>query len=271
MRLANRVALVTGATSGIGEAIARLYATEGAKVLIGGRKADLGNAIADDIKQQGGEATFIPLEVTDKAAWEAAVKSAQEIYGGLDILVNNAGTDNPVGFPKVDLDKWNRIMAVNVTGPMMGIEVCAPLLKVSGNSAIVNISSLAGMYGTPGAAYSTSKWAMRGLSKNAAYAYADWGIRSNVIEPGFIGGTNMTKSILEMTHGQDIMGEMTLMGRSGKTSELAGAALFLASEDSSYVTGIDVPVDGGLYSAGYYGTVKTQLSKYISAAQKKMN
>ncbi|WP_407887925.1 SDR family NAD(P)-dependent oxidoreductase [Levilactobacillus sp. N40-8-2] len=270
MRLENKVALVTGATSGIGEAIARLYAAEGAKVLIGGRKEDLGTQITNDIKSQGGEASFIHLEVTEQSNWDNAVTVAQETYGGLDILVNNAGTNAATAFPKVDLVKWNQIMAVNVTGPMMGIETCAPLLKKSGKSAIVNISSLGGMYGTPSTAYSTSKWAMRGLSKNAAYSYADWGIRSNVIEPGFIGGTNMTKAILEKTHGQDVMGAMTLLGHSGKTSDLAGAALFLASEDSSYVTGIDVPVDGGLYSAGYYGTVKAQLSQQIqSVAQEK--
>ncbi len=160
MRLENKVALVTGATSGIGEAIARLYATEGAKVLIGGRKEELGTTIANDIKSQGGEASFVHLEVTEQSNWDNAVKVAQETYGGLDILVNNAGTNAATAFPNVDIDKWNDIMAVNVTGPMMGIETCAPLLKVSGEGAIINISSLGGMYGTPSTAYSTSKWAI---------------------------------------------------------------------------------------------------------------
>jgi NAD(P)-dependent dehydrogenase (short-subunit alcohol dehydrogenase family) len=262
MRLKDKVALVTGATSGIGEAIARLFAQEGAKVLLGGRKDALGQSIVADIQANGGDATYVHLEVTEPTDWQNAVKTAQQVYGKLTILVNNAGTNEACAFPNIDLDHWNQIMAINVTGPMLGIDACAPLMKQAGGGAIVNISSLGGMYGTPSTAYSTSKWAIRGLSANAAFSFSDWGIRSNVIAPGFIGGTNMTKAILKANQGQDVMGQMTLLGRSGKTNELAQAALFLASDDAAYITGLDIPVDGGLYTAGYYGTMKAQMKKF---------
>lgn len=269
MTLKGKTALVTGATSGIGEAIARLFASEGAQVIIGGRKDEIGTSIVKDIRDQGFDASYVHLEVTEQDDWKKAVQFAQDTYGQLNILVNNAGTNEICAFPNIDLKEWEKVMATNVTGPMMGIDLCAPLMKQSGGGSIVNISSLGGMYGTPSTAYSTSKWAIRGLSANAAFSFSDWGIRSNVIAPGFIGGTNMTKAILEKTGGQDVIGKMTLLGRSGKTSELAQAALFLASDASSYITGLDIPVDGGLYTAGYYGTMKANMKMFTGEEKTK--
>lgn len=262
MRLKNKVAIVTGSTSGIGLAIAKLFASEGAKVVVAARKEELAKKVVSEIKAEGGEATFIKLEVTDKEQWEDAVKQVKEMYSSLHILVNNAGTNEMCALPHVDLDQWNKIMAINVTGPMMGIQACAPLMKESGGGSIVNISSLAGMQGTPGTAYTTSKWALRGLSASAAYGLSNWGIRSNVICPGFIGNTNMTNAIEAQSGGQNPLANFALLGRSGETMELAQAALFFASDESSYVTGIDMPVDGGLYDAGVYSIMHSKLAMF---------
>jgi NAD(P)-dependent dehydrogenase (short-subunit alcohol dehydrogenase family) len=260
MRLKNKVAIVTGSTSGIGLAIAKLFAIEGAKVVIAARKEELAKKIVSQIKEEGGEATFIKLEVTDQKQWESAIKQVKEIYGSLHILVNNAATNELCALPNVDLDQWNKIMAINVTGPMIGIQTCAPLMKESGGGSIINIASLGGMHGTPSTAYTTSKWALRGLSGSAAYGLSNWGIRSNVICPGFIENTNMTNAIEAQGSGQNPLANFSLLGRSGKTMELAQAALFFASDESSYVTGIDMPVDGGLYDAGVYSLMRSKFA-----------
>jgi NAD(P)-dependent dehydrogenase (short-subunit alcohol dehydrogenase family) len=262
VRLKNKVAIVTGSTSGIGLAIAKLFASEGAKVVVAARKEDLAKKIVSQIKADGGEATFVKLEVTDPKQWEDAVKQVKDIYGSLHILVNNAGTNELCALPNVDLDQWNKIMAINVTGPMIGIQTCAPLMKESGGGSIVNIGSLAGMHGTPGTAYTTSKWALRGLSGSAAYGLANWGIRSNVICPGFIRDTNMTNAIEAQSGGQNPLANFSLLGRSGETMELAQAALFFASDESSYVTGIDMPVDGGLYDGGVYSLMRSKFATF---------
>lgn len=258
MRLENKVAIVTGSTSGIGLAIAKLFASEGAKVVIAARKEDVANQIVSEIKADGGEATFIKLEVTDKAQWENVVDQVKEKYGSLHILVNNAGTNELCSLPNIDLDKWQKIMDINVTGPMMGIQLCAPLMKVSGGGSIINISSIAGMLGTPSTAYSTSKWALNGLSANAAFSLGSFGIRSNVICPGFIANTNLTNAM--PTGAKNPIDDIALLGRSGETKELAGAALFLASDDSSYVTGTIIPVDGGLTDGGHYALMRAQMA-----------
>ena len=258
MRLKNKVAIVTGSTSGIGLAIAKLYVREGAKVVIAARKEDVANQIVSEIKADGGEATFIKLEVTSKADWENVVNKTKEIYGGIHILVNNAGTNELCSLPNVDLDLWSKIMDINVTGPMMGIQLCAPVMKECGGGSIINISSIAGMLGTPSTAYSTSKWALNGLSANAAFSLGSFGIRSNVICPGFIANTNLTNAI--PAGAKNPIDDIALLGRTGETKELAGAALFLASDDSSYVTGTIIPVDGGLTDGGHYTLMRAQMA-----------
>jgi 3alpha(or 20beta)-hydroxysteroid dehydrogenase len=265
MRLENKVAIVTGSTSGIGLATAKLFARQGAKVVLAARKENIAEQIVSDIKAAGGEAFFVHLEVTSLADWQALVAATKKKYGRLDILVNNAGVNTPVSFPKVDYDKWQQVMNVDVTGPMMGIQECAPLMKESGGGSIINIASLGGHYGTISTAYSTAKWALRGLSKCAAATYGDWGIRSNTVSPGFISDTNLTKKIEGRMAGVNPMAQMSFLNRTGEPIELANAVLFLASDDSSFVTGQEFTVDGGLDAGGIYAGERPMLKKMLAA------
>jgi NAD(P)-dependent dehydrogenase (short-subunit alcohol dehydrogenase family) len=161
--------------------------------------------------------------------------------------------------PDIDLAAWNKIFEINVTATMVGMQTCAPLIRDSGGGAIVNIGSVGGLSGTFSTAYSSSKWALEGLSRSAAYVYADWGIRCNVIQPGFI-ATKMTAPIhsnpamKQMVDQQ--MNETVLLRRMGQPEEIANTALFLASDESSYITGTDIVVDGGWFSAAAYLTTE---------------
>jgi NAD(P)-dependent dehydrogenase (short-subunit alcohol dehydrogenase family) len=255
MRLANKVALITGATGGMGRASARLFAKEGAVVVIAARKDDLGNALAKEINNAGGKALFAKLEVTDQGQWTEAVKQVKNKFGALHILMNIVGTNALSMLPAVDLEAWNKVFEINLTGTLMGIQTCAPLMKKSGGGSIINIGSVAGMTGNFSTAYSSSKWGLEGLSRSAAYILADWGIRCNVIQPGFI-ETNMTqgmtanplvKRITKRTFNHTI-----LLRRAGKAEEIASTALFLASDESSYITGTDIVVDGGWFTVAPY-------------------
>ena len=181
----------------------------------------------------------------------------KETFGALNILVNNAGSNAPALIPAVDLKVWNEVFAINVTGVLMGIQACAPLMRDSGGGSIINIGSIGGMTGNFSTAYSSSKWALRGLSRSAAYNLADWGIRCNTIQPGFI-ETNMTKPMEGRPEFAQTMNDAVLLRRAGNAAEIATAALFLASDDSSYVTGVDLPVDGGFSMPGPYLVTERQ-------------
>lgn len=188
----------------------------------------------------------------------------KEKYKALHILVNNAGTNTMSGFPNINMEIFKRVMDINVTGVMMGIDTCAPLMRDSGGGSIVNIGSLAGTHGTMNAAYTTSKWALRGLSGSAAYTLAKWGIRSNVVNPGFIEDTNLTNAITAMQKDKDFQNPLvssTFLQRGGKTIELANAVLFFASDESSYITGEEICVDGGLKCGGIYSVMGEMIRK----------
>lgn len=205
---------------------------------------DVAERMAAEIGEAGGRAIFVPLEASDLAQWEAAAKATTDAFGSLDILVNNAGTNEACSPPHIDFDQWDKVMDINVKGPLMGMQVCAPIMREHGGGSIVNIASLAGMLGTPSTAYSTSKWALRGLSKSAASSFCNWGVRVNTIDPGFTGGTNMADAIAGAAGSNPVMrktlakkgnplaGE-SLAGREGKVVKIAAAALSLAGDDSS--------------------------------------
>jgi NAD(P)-dependent dehydrogenase (short-subunit alcohol dehydrogenase family) len=255
MRLENKVALITGGYGGMGRASARLFAKEGAAVVVTGRNEDRGDALVKEINDSGGKAIFIELEVTDQDQWTAAVAQVKKTFGALHILMNVVGSNALVMFPEVDIDEWNKIFEINVTGTLRGIQTCAPLIKDSGGGSIVNIGSVAGITGNFGTGYSSSKWALEGLSRSAAYVFADWGIRSNVIQPGWI-ETDLTAAMssnpLMKRMTKRSMNNTVLLRRSGKAEEIAYTALFLASDESSYITGTDIVVDGGWFSSAPY-------------------
>lgn len=255
MRLKDKVALITGATGGMGRASARLFAEEGAAVVVAARHADRGNALVKEIVESGGRALYVPLEIIDQGQWDAAVARITQTYGALHVLMNIVGANEPTIIPSVDIAEWRRIFDVNVTGTLRGIQTCAPLMRDSGGGSIVNIGSVAGITGAFSAAYSSSKWALEGLSRSAAYALADWGIRSNVIHPGWI-ETDLTarmtdNPVLRAAVDQQ-MNTTVLLRRAGKAEEIASTALFLACDDSSYITGTDIVVDGGWFTAAPY-------------------
>jgi NAD(P)-dependent dehydrogenase (short-subunit alcohol dehydrogenase family) len=255
MRLQGKVALITGGYGGMGRASARLFAKEGATVFIAGRSEERGDALAAEIDAAGGKAYFVELDVVNQDQWDAAVAQVKQRAGALHILMNIVGSNAMVRFPKVDIDEWNKLFEINVTGTLRGIQTCAPLMKESGGGAIVNIGSVAGITGNFGTGYSSSKWALEGLSRSAAYVYANWGIRCNVIQPGWI-ETDLTASMssnpLVKKMQSNVMNNTVLLRRSGKAEEIAFTALFLASDESSYITGTDIVVDGGWFSSAPY-------------------
>jgi NAD(P)-dependent dehydrogenase (short-subunit alcohol dehydrogenase family) len=254
-RLENKVALITGGYGGMGRASARLFAQEGATVFIAGRSKERGEALVKELTDAGGKAYFTELDVVSQDQWDAAVAQVKEQAGGLHVLMNIVGSNALIRFPDIDIDEWDKLFETNVTGTLRGIQTCAPLMKDSGGGSIINIGSEAGITGGFGTAYSASKWALQGLSRSAAYIYADWGIRCNIIQPGWI-DTDLTASMKSnpiIRHFQSgAMNHTVLLRRSGKAEEIGYTALFLASDESSYITGTDILVDGGWFSSAPY-------------------
>ncbi|HST40030.1 MAG TPA: glucose 1-dehydrogenase [Conexibacter sp.] len=237
-RLAGRVALITGAARGQGAAEARLFAREGARVVLCDLLAAEGAAVARELGAERAE--FVPLDVTDEAGWERAVARAVVRFGRLDVLVNNAAVHWRATLEQETSDGFERMLSVNVRGAFLGIRSATPALRAAGHGAIVNVSSTAGMTGYPElGAYAASKWALRGLTRVAALELAADGIRVNALLPGGVRTA--------MVADPDAPGRWDGLpaGRVGEVEEIAEAALFLASPASSYMTGADLVVDGG--------------------------
>lgn len=235
-RVDGKVALISGGARGMGASHARLLVTEGAKVVIGDILDDKGKALADDL---GAAARYVHLDVTQPDQWKAAVATATDEFGKLNVLVNNAGIVHLGPLKTFDLTKWQQILDVNLTGTLLGMQaVIDPMIAASGGS-IINVSSIEGLRGAVWVhGYVASKWAVRGLSKSAALELAPHNIRVNSIHPGFI-RTPMTK------HLPDDMVTVPL-GRPGDPMEVSTFVLFLASDESSYATGSEFVMDGGL-------------------------
>ncbi|GAB3060217.1 SDR family NAD(P)-dependent oxidoreductase [Sediminivirga luteola] len=236
-RLTGKVAIVTGASRGIGAGIATAMAAEGATVI----GCDVLGFSAPAL------AATEALDVTDEDAWAQVVAKVLERTGRLDVLVNNAGITSPESVHESRLEEWRRVVSVNQTGVFFGMRAAIPAMEAGGGGAIINISSICGAAAVPGiAAYHAAKGAVRTMTKNAAITYARQGIRANAILPGWI-QTPMTAG--QSADVNDRFLDATPLGRPGTPSDVAGAAVFLASDESAFITGVDLPVDGGYLAA----------------------
>lgn len=245
--LEGSVALVTGGASGIGLATAALFAHHGAHVVIGDRHTQRAEVACAQLLAEGLTAYAVPLDVAEDTDWLRAVGEIEDLTGGIDVLVNNAGINTNQGIMTATIDDWDRTIEVNLRGVFLGLRHVAPVMQERGGGTIVNVTSFASLIGYHSAAYSASKWAVRGLTKSAAAEFASWNIRVNSLHPGSV-PTEMHR-VTPPGHG-DAWRRLTPLERLGSPEELAEAALFLASSRSSYVTGSDLVVDGGLSSSG---------------------
>ncbi|QPG66989.1 MULTISPECIES: glucose 1-dehydrogenase [Mycobacteriaceae] len=235
-RVDGKVALITGGARGMGAAHARMLVAEGAKVVIGDILDEPGEALAAEL---GDAARYVHLDVTDADQWAAAVATATEQFGLLNVLVNNAGISALGKIGEFDMAKWQKCIDVNLTGTFLGMQAVVAPMREAGSGSIINISSIEGMRGaTLLHAYVASKWAVRGLTKSAAIDLGKDNIRVNTVLPGFI-RTPMTKYFPD-----DMM--TAPLGRPGQSDEVATFVVFLASDESSFATGSEFVVDGGL-------------------------
>ncbi len=243
MRLRDKVAIITGGAHGMGEAEARLFAREGATVVIADLLAEQGQAVAADIEAGQGRAMFVRADVAAEADWRALIARTLAAYGRLDILVNNAGISGSAVGDDLSLAGWERLMAINGTGVFLGTTLAAEVMAAAGRGSIVNISSIMGFVGSgeghPG--YAASKGAVRLLTKSAAVRWGPRGVRVNSVHPGYmpamLGGTN--------AGGRAAKIPQTPLRRLGEPIEVAYGVLFLASDEASFVTGTELVIDGG--------------------------
>jgi NAD(P)-dependent dehydrogenase (short-subunit alcohol dehydrogenase family) len=243
MRLASKVAIISGAASGMGAITARLFAKEGAKVVIADQLENEGRAVADSI---GTAARFEKLDVTDEESWAAVVSATQKAFGKLDILVNNAGISGSAEQDLYSTPAWHRIMSVNATGVFLGTKYAVQAMIANGGGSIVNLSSIAGLIGSEGIhmAYNASKGAVRLMTKSTAVQHAKDGIRANSVHPGVMPPMRTSGRTADPLVRAQRMNVIP-MRRPGESDEVANAILFLASDESSYITGTELVVDGG--------------------------
>ena len=245
MRLENKVALISGGARGMGAVEARLFAREGARVVIGDVLEDEGRRTEAEINESGGECVFVNLDVTSEESWHSAVGQAVERFGKLDILVNNAGIYRTHNIVETTSEEWDLVMAINAKGVFLGTKAAIPALRENGGGSIVNISSVAGLVGNlMSSAYTASKGAVRLFTKSTAIQYAGEGIRCNSVHPGTI-VTPMTSSMLSEDAYREDRINRTPLGRLGTAEDVAYGVLFLASDEASFMTGSELVIDGG--------------------------
>jgi NAD(P)-dependent dehydrogenase (short-subunit alcohol dehydrogenase family) len=249
MRLANKVAIVTGAAHGMGESEAVLFAREGASVIVADLDPD-GQKVADRIAGTGGRARFVKLDVASEAEWVEAVKATVAAYGRLDILVNNAGISGTHDPDTLSTAAWDRLMTINAKGVFLGMKHAVPAMRQGGGGSIVNISSISGFVGQDKIhmGYNASKGAVRIMTKTAAVQYGRDGIRVNSVHPGFLPPMRTSKASADPAWRKPLLDAVPLR-REGRVEEVAYAVLFLASDEASYITGTELVVDGGFLAA----------------------
>ena len=246
MRLENKVAFISGGALGMGAVEAKLFAAEGARVVIGDVLEEEGRKTEAEINEIGGECLFVRLDVTSQQDWQRAVAATVVRFGRLDVLVNNAGVYPTEGrLEDTGEEVWDRIMEINAKGVFLGTKQAIPEMRKAGGGSIINISSTAGLVGYPSdAAYAASKGAVRLFTKSTAIQYAKEGIRANSIHPGTIETHGTAAMLTDEAYRQNRL-ESIPLGRLGQPQDVAYGALYLASNESSFVTGSELVVDGG--------------------------
>jgi NAD(P)-dependent dehydrogenase (short-subunit alcohol dehydrogenase family) len=246
MRLENKVALITGGASGMGASMARVFAREGAKVAVADMLEDDGKKLVGEITKANGAAIFQKLDVTSEAGWQEAIAATLAAFGRLDILVNDAGISGSAVDDLFDTAAWERLMAVNATGTFLGMKYAIPQMQKTGGGAIVNISSISGVTGQRGihVGYNASKGAVRTLTKAAAAQHGRDNIRVNSVHPGLMPPMRTSGRTADPAVRAKML-EGVPLRRAGRVEEVANAVLFLASDDASYITGVELYVDGG--------------------------
>jgi NAD(P)-dependent dehydrogenase (short-subunit alcohol dehydrogenase family) len=246
MRLAGKVALITGGASGMGRSEATIFAQEGAKVVVADLLEAEGRDVVDHITKAGGQARFVKIDVTSETDWQAAVQAAVAAFGKLDILVNNAGISGS-GPDTMSVSVWDTVMNINAKGVFLGMKYAIPALQRAGGGSIVNISSISGFVGQDRIhmAYNASKGAVRIMTKSAAVQYAKDGIRVNSVHPGVMPPMRTSQASADPEWRAKMLRVIPLK-REGRVEEVANAVLFLASDEASYITGTELVVDGGL-------------------------
>ena len=244
-RLEGKVAIVTGASNGMGAAEAKLLASEGARVVACAIQSAPGEEVVSEILAEGGEAEYVHCDVTSEKEWESVVEGTVSRYGALHVLVNNAGISSTSVEDNLSTESWEDIMNINATGVFLGTKTTAEVMKEQGSGSIVNISSIMGFvggeYGHP--AYHASKGAVRIFSKAMAVKYGPYGVRVNTVHPGFM--PPMTSSNHPTSGSRARYVEQTPLRRTGEVIEVAYGVLFLASDEASFVTGTELVIDGG--------------------------
>ena len=246
-RVLDKVAIVTGAASGLGKAIAVLLAKEGAKIITTDINEGTGKAVAEEINKTGGKCLFVKQDVTSESGWRDLVDMIMERFGTLDVLVNCAGVFLPASIAETTLEKWRWVMSINLDGVFLGTKYSAEAMKKSGGGSIINMSSAGGIIGTANAsAYASSKGAVRLFTKAAAVEYSksynDYNVRVNSVHPGVI-ETPMTAPLIDEAR-DDMLGWLPV-GAFGKPDDVAYGVLYLASDESRYLTGSELVIDGG--------------------------
>lgn len=245
-RLDGKIALITGGAMGMGAAHARAFVAEGASVMIADIAEDIGRELAESL---GDRAGFVRLDVTDAEQWRSAVAETVSRFGGLSVLVNNAGIFQAGPLLELTRAQWDRTLAINLTSAFLGIQAALPELQRSGLASVINVSSTAGIESYGGqAAYSASKWGLRGLTRSAALDLAADGIRVNSIHPGGV-ATPLVEAFRPLS-AEDTVG--STLSRFARPEEISGLVVFLASDEASFITGAEYVIDGGI-TAGQPG------------------
>ncbi|WP_054956860.1 SDR family NAD(P)-dependent oxidoreductase [Paenibacillus dakarensis] len=247
-RLDNKVAVITGAAGGMGKADALLFVQEGAKVVLTDLQAEKVKEVAKEIEAMGGEALALKHNVASEEDWARVAEEAIARFGKIDILVNNAGISSATPYMEQTVESFERVMKINLNSVFLGQKAVIPHMIENGGGSIVNISSIAGLTGGSGAGpYTASKGAVRMLTKATAVDFAKYHIRVNSVHPGFI-ETPMTKDMFKDERMTTWFQSMTPLPRLGKAEDIARGVLFLASDESSYITGVELPIDGGYFA-----------------------